>query len=65
MAVTQDCKECIRGMLQKDPEKRYQLLEVMSLPYFMMEDEDIEGNLKKAETQIEEMKHLEEEKAEK
>ena len=52
-------------MLQKDPEKRYQLLEVMSLPYFMMEDEDIEGNLKKAETQIEEMKHLEEEKAEK
>lgn len=63
--VTQECKDCIRGMLQKDPEKRYQLLEVMNLPYFMMDDEDIEAGLKKAETQIEEQKHREEEKAEK
>jgi serine/threonine protein kinase len=32
--VTPECKELIKGLLQKDPERRLQLVDVMSLPYF-------------------------------
>jgi hypothetical protein len=37
----------------------------MNLPYFMMDDDEVEENIKKAEANVEEMKHHEEEKAEK
>lgn len=36
----------IRGMLQKDPERRFQLIDVMNLPYYMMDDEDVEALIK-------------------
>jgi len=41
------------------------LIDIMNLPYFIMDDEDLEANIKKAEASVEEMKHREEEKAEK
>lgn len=37
----------------------------MNLPYYMMDDEDLEVNIKKAHEDVEEMKHREEEKQEK
>lgn len=37
----------------------------MSLPYFQMEDEELEENMKKAEARVGQMKQEEEEKAEK
>jgi hypothetical protein len=33
-----------------------QLIDVMNLPYFIMDDEELEVNIKKAEESVEEMK---------
>jgi hypothetical protein len=52
-------------MLQKDPEKRSPLIDIMNEHYFMMDDEDLEEQIKIAETKVEELKLEEEEKAEK
>lgn len=38
---------------------------MMSLPYFQLEDEELEEKMKKAEAQVDQLKHEEEEKAEK
>jgi hypothetical protein len=32
----------MKGMLAKDPEKRMELIEIMNLPYFVYEDEELE-----------------------
>lgn len=47
--VTQECKECMKGMLDKNPEKRSPLIDIMNLPYFMMDDEELEEKIKIAE----------------
>lgn len=62
--VTPECKEMIKGMLQKDPEKRLALIDVMNLNYYILDDEDLEENIQKAQAHVNEMKHKEEEKAE-
>ncbi len=53
VAVTDLCKDVMRGMLQKDPEKRLPLLDVMNHQYFMMDEEDLEEEIKKAEKNLE------------
>ena len=40
--VTLDSKELIRNMLNKDPSKRWTLLEVMSSPYFIKDEDELE-----------------------
>lgn len=35
-------------MLAKDPEKRMELIEIMNLPYFVYEDEELEEKIKVA-----------------
>jgi serine/threonine protein kinase len=40
--ITNECKELLKGMLHKNPEKRVQLIEVMALPYFFMDDSELE-----------------------
>ena len=52
--VTQDCKNLIRGMLQKDPEKRTPLIDIMNERYFMMDDYDLQDLIKAAELKVEE-----------
>jgi serum/glucocorticoid-regulated kinase 2 len=42
VAVTNECKELLKGMLHKDPEKRVQLIDVMTLPYFIIDDTELE-----------------------
>lgn len=37
-----ECISMLRGMLNKDPEQRTVLIDVMNTEYFMMDDEDIE-----------------------
>lgn len=63
--VTQECREMMKGMMHKDPEKRLQLIDVMNLPYYMWDDEELEEKIKIAHSQVEEVKQREEEKAEK
>jgi serine/threonine protein kinase len=36
--VSKECKELMMGMLDKNPEKRLQLIDVMNLDYFMIDD---------------------------
>ena len=36
--VTHECRELLKGMLEKDPEKRSPLIDIMNLNYFMMDD---------------------------
>ena len=48
-AGTQECKDLIKGLLQKDHEKRIPLIDVMNLNYFMMDDEELDEKIKKAE----------------
>ena len=52
-------------MLNKDSDKRLELIEIMNTPYFNYEDEEVEELLKIEETKIESKQHEEEEKAEK
>lgn len=40
--ITNEAKELIKNMLNKDPNKRVTLLEVMSSPYFIRDDDEIE-----------------------
>lgn len=44
--ITKEAKDLIKGMLDKDPEKRWQLIEIMNLPYFIMEDSELEEKIK-------------------
>lgn len=63
--LTPECKDLIKGMLQKDPAMRSPLVDIMNLEYFMMDDQELEENIQKALVNMEEMKQKEEEKAEK
>ena len=54
--VTQECKNLIRGMLQKDPEKRSPLIDIMNEKYFMIDDYDLQDLIKAAELKVEEQK---------
>ena len=45
--VTLDAKELIRNMLNKDPQKRVPLLEVMASPYFIKDEEELEEQVNK------------------
>jgi serine/threonine protein kinase len=54
--VSKECKNLIRGMLQKDPEKRSPLIDIMNENYFMIDDEDLELLIQKAQSDVEEQK---------
>ena len=43
--ITSECKDLLKGMLHKDPEKRYQLIDIMTMPYFIMDEGDLEDKL--------------------
>lgn len=62
--VTPECKDAIKALLQKDPEKRILLIDVMNLDYFIMDDQDLEEKMKLVEADFEKLKLEEEEKAE-
>ncbi len=63
--ITNECKELLKGMLHKNPEKRVQLVEVMALPYFFMDDSELEDQLIEIEQNFQNNKQKEEEKLEK
>jgi serine/threonine protein kinase len=44
--ITAECKDLLKGMMNKDPEKRYQLMDIMTMPYFIMDEYDLEDRLK-------------------
>jgi hypothetical protein len=48
--VTQECVLMMKGMLEKDPEKRMLLLDVMNLNYFMIDEEEVEELIKQRES---------------
>ena len=50
-------------MLNKDPTKRTTLLEVMSSPYFLKDEDELSEQVKKLSLEAEEVKAKEEEKA--
>jgi hypothetical protein len=52
-------------MLHKNPDKRVQLVEVMALPYFFMDDSELEDQILKIEQNMLDQKTKEEEKLEK
>ena len=60
--VSNECKEVLKGMLHKDPEKRYQLIEIMTLPYFIMDEGDLEDKLEAISKSIKANQVKEEEK---
>jgi len=45
--VSAEAKDIIKNMLNKDPNKRASLVEIMSTNYVMMDDEEIEDLVKK------------------
>ena len=49
IAVSDECKDLMKGMLSKDPEKRLQIIDIMNHKYYIMDEEDIEKHVKKAE----------------
>lgn len=65
VAVTPLCKEMLKGLLQKDPERRTMLVELMGMPYYTTEEEDLEESFKKAEQDLEQSRKQEEQKQEK
>lgn len=56
VAVTDACKDVLKGMLQKNPENRIPLIDIMNHEYFMMDDEELEEEMKKAEKNLEILK---------
>ena len=61
--VTTEAKDLIKSMLNKDPTKRTTLLEVMSSPYFLKDEDELSEQVKKLSLEAEEVKAKEEEKA--
>jgi len=43
--VTDMAKQVIRAMLEKDPEQRIGLLQFMDLPYYSMEDNELQRHI--------------------
>jgi serine/threonine protein kinase len=60
--VSSEAKDIIKNMLNKDPNKRASLLEIMSTNYVMMDDEEVEDMVRKISAQVELLKLKEEEK---
>ena len=63
IVVTDDCKEIIKSMLVKNPEKRVELIHLIQTEYFMMEDEDLEQKIEDTKVKMLAMSQEEEEKA--
>ena len=63
--VSQECKELLKSMLAKEPEKRAPLIDVMNLDYFVIDDSELEELIEKARKVLEESKLQEESKQEK
>jgi serine/threonine protein kinase len=63
--VSSECKDLLKGMMHKDPEKRYQLIDIMTMPYFIMDDCDLEDKLEIISNNIKANQVKEEEKQEK
>jgi serine/threonine protein kinase len=63
VCVTDPCKEVIKAMLQKNPEKRVELIHLIQDEYFIMEDEDLEVLIEQTKVRMEQQKQEEEEKA--
>lgn len=62
MGVTDECKEILKCMLNKNPEKRVNLITLIQNEYFMVEDEEIEAKVKVHEERIAAIKKEEEQK---
>jgi serine/threonine protein kinase len=60
--VSSEAKDILKNMMNKDPNKRATLLEIMSTNYVAMDDEEVDELIKKITIQVEEMKIREEEK---
>jgi serine/threonine protein kinase len=41
VCITDECKEFITNMLQKQAEKRMELINLIQMPYFIMEDDEL------------------------
>lgn len=50
--VTEECKEVIKSMLQKNPEKRIELISLIQNEYFIIEDEELEERIKNTELKL-------------
>jgi serine/threonine protein kinase len=61
--VTEECKEVLRQMLQKNPEKRTALITLIQNEYFIVDDEDIEVKVRAEEERLAKIQKDEEEKA--
>jgi serine/threonine protein kinase len=46
--VSFECREVIKGMLQKHPDNRSSLIDIMNTPYFMIDDQELEELIHKA-----------------
>ena len=51
--VSMPCKDIIKAMLIKDPEKRVELIEIMDKPYFNYDDSEIEELMKIEQEKLE------------
>lgn len=63
VVVTDQCKEVLRSMLQKDPTKRAETIHLIQNEYFIMEDEELEAKIEETRHRVEAAKQEEEEKA--
>ena len=45
VAITPECKDIIKSMLNKDPTKRLELIELMNTPYVLWEEEELDKKL--------------------
>ena len=61
--ITDDCKEVLKLMMQKNPEKRAELIHLIQNDYFQLEDEELEVKIQEATEKIKQCKQDEEEKA--
>ena len=52
IAVTEEMKEIMKSMLQKDPASRVPLLSLIQNEYFIMDDEDLEIKIQQAQEKL-------------
>ncbi len=63
VCITDECKEFITNMLQKQADKRMELINLIQLPYFIMEDDELKQKIIQAEERLSLQKQEEEEKS--
>ena len=61
--MTDQFKDVMRSMLQKDPKKRAETIHLIQNEYFIMEDEELEAKIEETKHRMEAAKQEEEEKA--